>query len=93
MEVPAQASQPSYEPENPDPDRDTQENLLRVPWIDVISELRSVQQSCRQLRTQVQSITSNADTSDIVAKQDALSSEPQIAHLPVCQLGWSPFGQ
>ena len=46
--APAQASQPSvlvnewpHEPENPDPDRDAQENFLRVPWIDVMNELRS----------------------------------------------------
>ena len=37
-----------------------------------MNELRSVQQSCRRLRPQVESITSNADASDIVARQDAL---------------------
>ena len=82
MEAPTQASQPSvlenerpHEPESefPDPNRDTQENFLRVPWIDIVNELRSVQQSCRQLRIQVEGITSNTDTSDIVARQEALS--------------------
>ena len=78
VEVPAQASQPSvleseqpHEPETPDPNRDTQENLFQVPWIDVMSE--PVQQSCRQLRTQVEGIASNADTSHIVQSQEPLS--------------------
>ena len=38
-----------------------------------MSELRSVQQSCGQLRTQMASIKSNMDTSHIVAVQEALS--------------------
>ena len=80
LEMPTQASQPSvlenerpHEPEIPDPNRDTQENSFQVPWIDVMNELRSVQQSCRQLRTQVEGIASNADASHIVASQEALS--------------------
>ena len=60
------------EPEIPVSDRDTQENFLQVPWIDVVNELRSVQQSCEQLRTQVEGIASNVDTSHIVASQEAL---------------------
>ena len=60
-----------YEPESSDPNRDVQENILRVPWIDVMNELRSVQHSCRQLRTQVESVASNTDVSEIVARQDA----------------------
>ena len=79
--MPAQTSQASssgngrpYEPENSDPNRDTQENLLGVPWIDVMNELRSVRHSCRQLRTQVENVASNTDLSEIVARQDALTT-------------------
>ena len=44
-----------------------------MPWNDVVSELRSVQQSCRQLKTQVEGSASNLDTNRIVASQEALS--------------------
>ena len=88
--MPAQASQPSslgserpYEPENPDPNRDTQDNLLRVPWIDVMSELRSVQHSRRQLRTQVERVASNADVGEIIAKQDALTTRLERIELRI----------
>ena len=62
-----------HESEIPDSNRDTQENFLQVPWIDVMNELRSVQQSCRQLRTQVEGIASNADMSHIVAFSRGIS--------------------
>ena len=71
--TPAQASQPSvlenerpHEPEVPVSNRDTQEAFFQVPWNDVLNELRSVQQSCKQLRTQVEGIGSNVDMSHIV---------------------------
>ena len=38
-----------------------------------MNKLRSVQQLCRQLRTQVEGIASNADMSHIVASQEALA--------------------
>ena len=78
--MPAHASQASsfgngrpYEPENSDPNRDVREDILRVPWIDVMNELRSVQHLCRQLKTQAESVASNTDVSEIVARQDALT--------------------
>ena len=37
-----------------------------------MNELRSVQKSCGQLRTQVEDIASNVDTNHIVASQEAL---------------------
>ena len=59
---------------SPVSNRDIQDNLLQVPWNDdVMNELRSVQQSRGQLRTQVESIQSTMDTSHIVAGQEALS--------------------
>ena len=81
--MPAQASHPSvgesrelerpHEPDVPVSNQDTQEDFPQVPWNDIMTELRSVsKQTCRQLRTQVEGITSSVDTSHIVRSQEAL---------------------
>ena len=82
--MPAQASQPSvlpqvrpYEPEQSQeqdtPVREAHDKSPQMSWVDVMNELRSVQQSCGQLRTQVEDVANNVDTSHIVASQEALS--------------------
>ena len=74
-------SQETERPHGPEvltPSHDIQDNLPQVPWADVMNEQRSVQQSCGQLRTQVESIESNMDASHIVAGQESPSRRPSM---------------
>ena len=87
--TPAQGSQPSVlESHVPEQSHDAERPMSRrsilivktsriifiqAPWVDVTNELRSVQQLCGQLRTQVEILETNANTSHSVAGQEALS--------------------
>ena len=63
----------SYEPERVDSRQNVPTDPeLRAPWPGVVDELRSVQQSCRQLKAQVESVASNADVTEVAARHDAI---------------------
>ena len=62
-----------HEPEVPTHSHNSQDDLPQTTWTDVMNELRSVQQLCGQVRTLGETLENNADTSHIVAGQEALS--------------------
>ena len=76
-----------YEPERPDVRQTAQAAPeLEVPWVDVINELRSVQHSRRQLRTQVENvapvIASETAVAEITSRQAALTT--RMERLEAC---------
>ena len=80
--LPAQSSQASfreggqpYEPERHNSRQNDQAATdLVVPWADVMNELRSVQQSCRRLRTPAENGASEVDVIEVTSRQDALTT-------------------